>query len=541
VRALAENLGMPQVRELIKPWLVLPAEYTVDGRLNATIDAAGGAGPPRARLDARTADLNFSNEAGDIVAENMALRVRGDARSLRNGFEVGLRVDGTAGQALAGPVLLDFAANPLKVNARGRLAGGALEVADMTLEQKRLLMAKGTGSLRFGGRPLIRRAHADIVKVEFPAAYKSFIQIALAATDFGTLEAAGSASGAVDISSDAITKLALTIDDIDLVDERTQFYMNDLRGDLHWVPESIAKVPESTLAWSSMRAYGLSGGTARLDFRAHGTTFELKREARLPVFDGAMVVHALTARALGSDAAELKFDADIEPISMALLSTAFGWPELAGELSGRIPGLTYRDKVLEFNGDVTARVFDGTVTGSNFRLQDPLGPWPRLFADVAARGLDLQLVTSTFSIGTITGRLDADVGHLELFNWSPVAFDARLYSTPGDRSPKRISQKAVTSISSIGGGSGGASRALQSGVLRFFEEFSYDRIGIACRLQNEVCQMSGIEPHGDGYFLVKGRGLPRIDIIGNQGRVDWPQLLSQIVTAMQSDEGPVVR
>jgi len=197
--------------------------------------------------------------------------------------------------------------------------------------------------------------------------------------------------------------------------------------------------------------------------------------------------------------------------------------------------------VLAFNGDVTAQVFDGTITGKNFRLQDPLGPWPRLFADVTARHLDLELVTRTFSIGSITGRLDADLEHLELFNWSPVAFDARLYSTAGDRSAHRISQKAVTSISSIGGGSGGVSRALQSGVLRFFEEFSYDRIGIACRLRNEICQMSGIEPRGDGYYMVKGRGLPRIDIIGNEGHVDLPRLLSQIVTAMQSGDGPIVR
>ena len=47
-------------------------------------------------------------------------------------------------------------------------------------------------------------------------------------------------------------------------------------------------------------------------------------------------------------------------------------------------------------------------------MLNPLGPWPRLFADVTARNLDLSQVTSTFSIGSITGRLDADVTGLEL-------------------------------------------------------------------------------------------------------------------------------
>ena len=42
--------------------------------------------------------------------------------------------------------------------------------------------------------------------------------------------------------------------------------------------------------------------------------------------------------------------------------------------------------------------------------------------------------------------------------------------------------------------------------------------------------MSGIEPAGVGYYIVKGAGIPRIDIVGNSGRVRWSQLLSSIPT-----------
>ena len=536
VRGRAEALRIPQIRKLLAPWLSLPAEYSMDGRVDADLEGSGRAADTRLRIDARSAGLDFSNEAGNLVAEKVGLRLRADVRQARDGMQIETALEGSSGQALAGPVLLDFGANPLQLAARGRMAQGTMQLTDISIEQKDLLSAHATASVRLGGAPTIARARADITQLKFPAAYKTFLQIALAATDFGTLEASGTASGAVEIVDDAVARLDLRLDDLDLVDERTQFFMNDLQGELHWVAGADAPVMDSTLAWSKMRAYGLVGGTARLDFRARGMGFELTREARLPVFDGAVVVRSLTAHDLGADTAELGFDADIEPISMALLSKAFGWPELAGQLSGRIPGLTYRNKVLALNGDVTAEVFDGTIVGRNFRLQDPLGPWPRLFADVSASRLDLQLVTSTFEIGSITGRLDAQLNHLELFNWSPVAFDAKLYSTPGDRSPRRISQKAVTSISSIGGGSGGVSKALQSGVLRFFEEFRYDRIGMACQLRNDVCLMSGMEPHGTGFYLVKGRGLPRIDIIGNQGRVDWPVLMSQIEAGMQSND-----
>jgi hypothetical protein len=250
-------------------------------------------------------------------------------------------------------------------------------------------------------------------------------------------------------------------------------------------------------------------------------------------------VNRLETRKLGTPDLELDFDAAIEPISMRRLSNAFGWPELNGQLSGTIPGLTYRNRVLTVDGDIAASVFDGSVVARGLKLENPFGPWPRLHADVTARRLDLSLVTSTFEVGSITGRMDADILGLELFNWSPVEFDARLYSTPGDDSKKLISAKAVGSISTVAGGGAGVMQQLQSGVLKFFDEYRYERIGIACRLENDVCTMSGIEPARTGYYLVKGRGLPRIDVIGNQGEVAWPQLVSQISSGIRN--GAVVQ
>jgi hypothetical protein len=534
--ARATALQIQQLRGLIGPWLALPAEFSVDGRVTAKLQAAGRANALRGRLTLAASDVDLSDEAGTLVAEKVGVALDAAVRQAGGGLEIEAKMASAGGQALAGPVLMDFDANPLTLTAHGRASASTVELREVAISQRGLLSGKARAHLRLAGSPLIENARLELTEVLFPAAYTSFVQIALAATDFGALEASGKAGGTVEIADDRIVRASARIEDLDLHDDRTQFVMSDLRGELHWVADAGATVTDSTLAWSKMRAYGLSGGTARLDFKARGASVELVREARVPVFDGALVVHALAARDVGGSSAELAFDADIEPISMALISRAFGWPELSGELAGRIPGLTYREGVLALNGDLTANVFDGVITGRNLRLRDPLGPWPRLDADVAAHRLDLELVTSTFSIGSITGRLDAEVAGLELFNWSPVAFDARLRSTPGDRSPRLISQKAVTSISSIGGGSGGVTKALQSGVLRFFERFRYDRIGVSCRLRNEVCLMSGVEPHGDGYYIVKGRGLPRIDIIGNAGRVDWPQLVSQIVAGMRSED-----
>ena len=230
----------------------------------------------------------------------------------------------------------------------------------------------------------------------------------------------------------------------------------------------------------------------------------------------------------GASNMEVEFKGTVEPISMQKLAKAFGWPEFSGTLAASIPGVTLKDNLLEFQGNVESQVFGGRIVGSNIRLKDPLGRFPEFFADVRARDLDLGLVTQTFEVGSITGKLEVDVLGLELFGWSPTAFNARLATPKGDKSRHRISAKAVSSLSNVGGGGGSVVQALQSGVLRFFDEYSYDKLGITCRLVGDVCEMSGIEPAGVGYYIVKGAGLPRIDIIGSQGRVNWNQLLSSI-------------
>lgn len=547
VTSAATALDIQKVRTLTAPWLPIPADLSFDGHFDATLEASGSATTLNASAQANTPGFNFTNEAGSIVAEKVAASLRATVTKAGDGFDFETQLDGSGGQALAEALLLDLNANPLQARARGRFYGEHLDILDLAVEQKNLLKAHGIVHARLGDQPRIVQGHIEVDALQFPAAYTSFLQIALAATDFGTLQTTGTASAVIDIAENQVREISGRLTDVAVEDSNGKFSMQDVNGEVHWLfddPEHSGHEPHgepSWLSWSSGSAYGLSGGEARVDFLLHGMDFSLVKQARLPIFDGAVILDSLRVSRPAAGATELAFDGRIEPISMKLLSKAFGWPELNGQLGGRIPGLTYRNRELTVQGDLTATVFDGTIVGRNFRLRDPLGPWPRLFADITARRLDLSLVTSTFSIGSITGRLDADVIGMELFDWSPVAFDARLYSTPGDRSRKLISQKAVTSISSVGGGGGGVTAALQSGVLRFFDDFRYDRLGISCVLRNEVCLMSGIEPTGIGYYLVKGRGLPRIDIIGNAGRVDWPQLMSQIIAQMRSDQKATIQ
>jgi len=615
----AEGAGLDLVEagKLAQPWFRLPQGDTLTGHLNFDLAASGQLGGRiRAQLQANTADLNFSNQAGTTVAQNLTAAFTGSAVQDEGKLTSDIKLESSGGQALAGAVLLDFGKIPLSLMAHVEPDGARVNLQRIQLHGTDLIDAQGFAQVSSSG---IEQAHFDIQRLEFAAAYRSFLQLTLATTDFGALNVGGRAIGDIDIANNDLTSVNAHITNVSMADATARLSLANANGEIHWssvptraqvpaaasaptstvgtpmgyaastaqpktsasngksgptVPSdaapptstavaqtsatdagapprgaasaSLASVPNATptvvsssspqqsqLSWSASSLYGLIGGPVQMKFIAQGARFALTDTTRFPIFDGALVAHKLDIRNFGPDS-ELDFDAHLEPISMPLLSKAFGWPTLNGQLAGRVPGVSYRNHVLTVQGDLSANVFDGTIVGSRLKLSDPLGPWPRLDADVSARHLDLDLLTHTFSIGSISGRLDADIKGLELFNWSPVAFDARLQTTPGDKSEHRISQRAVTSISSVGGGGGGVTAALQSGVLQFFKTFHYDRIGISCQLRDEVCLMNGLEPAKSGYYLVKGRGLPRIDIIGNAGRVDWTQLVSQISASMHS-------
>jgi hypothetical protein len=202
--------------------------------------------------------------------------------------------------------------------------------------------------------------------------------------------------------------------------------------------------------------------------------------------------------------------------------------------------LRLRDGIVTLGTTLQAEVFDGSLAIKDLRLEDTFGKWPRFYSSIALENLDLELVTSAFSFGRITGRLSGAINDLQLFNWQPIAFDANLFTPLDDRSKHRISQRAVENIGSIGGGGAGITQALSSGFLRFFDDFRYERLGLSCRLENEVCYMNGVAPAPNGgYYLVKGSGVPRIDVIGGARRVDWPRLVQQLIAVTES-EGPIV-
>ncbi|MEY2853067.1 MAG: hypothetical protein RL030_199, partial [Pseudomonadota bacterium] len=489
------------------PWVEMPAEAGLVGNAALSVDIVSSRDQSRATIDAKLSGVGFQNAAATWIGEKLDLNLRADVDLAHQPLAWQARLSGDTGQFLGGPVFLDLARNPMAVSANGLFDGGLLAIKDFDSKQENLAHMHGEAQLALA--PLsLRNARVEMDSLQFPDAYSTYLQVLLTSTPFNKLETSGRMSGALTLTEGAPVEVDLLADDFAFSDAAREIEVKGVNANLHWTAGETGPPRPSWLKWDSARGWGVTGAASRVDFATHDRSFHLLEEARLPLFDGALVIQRLAVDDAGTPGMSGEFAAVLEPISMKPLSRALGLPEFEGQLSGSIPGLRYRDQLLELEGELKAKVFDGMIVARNLSVRDPLTRFPRMSADISARRLDLDLITRVFDIGNITGRVDMDLQDLETYANRPTAFDFSIRNTPGDRTKRRISQKAVESLSNIGGGGGGGgvARALQNGALRFFDTFIYDEIGLSCQLRNDVCVMGGVGEAPNGFYIVKGFG-----------------------------------
>jgi len=353
----------------------------------------------------------------------------------------------------------------------------------------------------------------------------------------GDLDTDGRVSGSISIADNEPVSASLQLGDLILDDRGGRFAIYGLHGVVNWNADEQQRPAQTGLQWESGTVYGLAVGGGDLKLQLGDNDLTLLAPLRLASMGGALAVNEFVLQNFGEEGASGRLDAELEPIQLGQLTAAFGWPAFSGTLSGKLPLLQLADNVVTIGGTLSARAFDGTMELSSLRIEQPFGLVPQMQADIRIRDLDLQRVTETFSFGLIQGRLSGDIVGLKMQDWRPVAMDMHFYTPPDDKSQRRISQRAVENLASVGGG--GAAAVLSTGFLQFFEVFAYDRIGLRCVLRDGSCAMSGAGaakagPAGTGYFIVKGRGVPRIDVVGYRDTVSWARLVQQLAAITRS-------
>lgn len=480
-----------------------------------------------------TQQAGYSNAAGSQAGEALAVTSRGRATPQGGDWRVQAALEARGGMLYADPLYLEFSpAQPLQLDAglRWRAAAGELKLDSLEFTQPGVTRGQLSGLLALGAERPLRALSVVLDEAVLPGFYTTWLQPWFAGSTLEKLDTTGRLQGRVQVEDGRPRSAQLALERVSFGERGGLFGVQELDGTLSW--DDSGRLHHSQLAWQGAHFHELLLGAAALQLETRADGLRIRAPLTVPLLDGQLLVDQFE---LGRDAEGVRWllDATLTPVSMQAFSSALGWPTMGGSLSGVVPRVRYEKGELTLGGTLLVQAFDGAVTVRNLRIRQPLGLVPRLWADARLQELDLDTLTRTFSFGRIEGRLQGEVEGLYMEAWQLVAFDAHFETPPGDDSRRRISQRAVDNISNLGGA--GVGGALSRSFLRMFEDFPYKRLGIRCRLENGVCQMGGVAPAKQGYYLVEGRLLPRLDVVGYSDQVAWKTLLDRLLAVTQGE------
>lgn len=472
---------------------------------------------------------NFSDAAGLHAGEGLIGDLQFNTKKKQDGWVWDGKISWDAGEVFWQPFYFGQAGNVFE-------AHGAFKEQHLFINSASLNVV-GVGEIQSSARINTKTKQVEDVNVvanhvDFSGLYTLLLQPKLARSAFGNLTVSGQANWQFTMQDLQPSSFTLNLSNANIEDKNGKFAFYDVNAHIPWDYEEPKKI---NLQYKKGQLLNMPLATTNLNAELNRYALT-SPELVLPLFNGALRFKDVSAAWLGENWFwHLRMDLD--PVSLNQFSTALGWPEMEGDISGQVPLVTYANKQLNMDGAMTFHIFDGTVSMNKLRIDDPLGVVTRMYADLAVRKIDLGELTRTFSFGDIKGKLDGDVKGLVLENWKAVQFDASL-ATSEDEHEKKISQRAVENITALGGQ--GTAAALQRTFLRFFDEFNYDKIGISCKLRNDVCEMGGVASTPGGYIIVKGSGIPAVNVNGYTRTVSLSDLIARIQRVISQNTEIVV-
>ncbi len=475
-------------------------------------------------------DAKFSDAAGLHAAERLTGVMHIAAHEVPNGWRWQGVFEWQQGELFWQPFY--FAEGNKRFEIRGLYASPILEIEAATLS------LQGVGTLHSQSRFNLDSQRFEFLKldakdVDFNGLYQSFIQPLLPDSVFGQLKVNGKADWSFEAKGLQPVKFQLDVADATVEDQRGKFGFAHLNAHIPWDYDQPQQI---SMGYASGHVLKIPLG--KTQWQANVNRFSITSQTlSLPVLDGALIFEDVSAAWIHQSMVwHLKMD--MQPISMRTFSQALGWPVMRGEIKGQIPLVTYANHALRMDGEMQLSLFKGQVALSDLEVDDPLGAVPKLHANLRMREIDMGEITRTCNFGSITGKLEGDVQHLRLQNWKPVSMNAVIQTADGPFE-KKVSQRAVENITALGGE--GTAAALQRTFLRFFKQFGYEKMGLSCELRGDVCKMGGVEQIPGGFVIVKGEGIPSVNVNGYTEYVSWKDMLARMRRITDSNSKMIVK
>ncbi len=533
----SKNLQLKKVQQILADFVDIGdvVDEIAQGRVNMDIKAYG----KRNQLSRVNSDIQFSEVSlqanqGNTATESLSLNISLQAKLKKNIWHWENTTRIPKGELYIAPVYVEIKRQDIQLQASGQLnQQGDIKIQQFNAVHADVFKLKSEGAINIRPDFSFDQGHVTASINNIATFSTLYLAPFFEQTPFEGIQFKGSLNAECDIYKTRLSRVLTDFKDFTVEDNKKRLSLDNAAGKVNW-SDTPDYLQPSHIRRNKLMIKAIPVESGQFAFLFRQKNIKLLEPSSIPVLGGFMDIKQFNWYRATTDEPKVFFEGGVRELSLEQLSLALGWTPLSGNISGYIPGVDYENKTLKVNGELQVDVFDGVVKINNLASSGMFTDFAKFYMDMEMDNLDLHAITQKFEIGRIEGRVSGFVNNLYLENWEPVTFHAWVGTPDNDDSRHRISQKAVENIASIGGG--GAADVISKGFLRFFDTFGYESLGFGCYLHQGVCQLMGVEAAEQGYYIIKGGGLPRIDVIGYNPRVDWNVLLRRLARVFKSDE-----
>ncbi len=301
--------------------------------------------------------------------------------------------------------------------------------------------------------------------------------------------------------------------------------------------------PDGFVSFERADAGNISMGELRIPLLLSQNTFLVPVQIELPAFGGKVLLTRFRVDKLLSPEAKLDAGLAVEQIGLGALTEKVLPVAVNGTINGRLPSIISEGGEWKTRGKIVAQVFGGQVEVSNIFGRNLFSGGRFFGGDISFEGIDLEQATSKIGVGMMTGHIRGSISGFAMEYGQPSQFVLNLETDPTKKGPKTVSVEAIENLSVLGTGSGAVGIILNSGINRFFKEYPYSRIGIACTLENDVFRLRGTIREGDKEYLIRRAFLRGIDVVNQNpdNKISFKDMQERVGRIFQKrEEGPSI-
>ncbi len=270
------------------------------------------------------------------------------------------------------------------------------------------------------------------------------------------------------------------------------------------------------------------------------STYFLPYQLKLPIWGGTVILEGATIRDPFGKTLEVTLGLRLNHLDFSEVTKAFVPLALPGSLEGNFPEIRISPKNLVTRGSLIAHTLGGRIEVGSIQAAAPLSHLRKVSMEVLFRDIDLEGASRSFKFGQMGGIIQGNITNLVFSFGQPEKFELSIRSVKKRGIKQYVNAEAVNNLSIL---STGTAFPFRRGILQFFRYFPYDKLGIYCKLENDIFTLRGTIHQQGVEYLIKRAPFRGIDVINQnpENRIRWKQMLRRLKAIGQRTEDVKVK